>query len=453
MYKKLIVLLPLLMYAPLKAQKISYPELFHRAQSPAIFIDDLIVPDNNGNAELIFTFKFSNSFLPFRKIPVAQTTQASGEFYSTITLNAEIFEGLAPQRAATSIKTVTRGFWADTLYALSFDETQNRNQFANGAFSVKLQPGDYHYILQLSLMQESQERNTQRQNITIPDFNTKKTGEIYLAGNVDISAETPVAELLNMADYVPYGNNFNTLIRIPEFDDSAEYEIVLQQAQIAGKDTLTGKHIATLPIPESSIYGNAIPQLITYGNPKLALAEGKYTYALLEIPNQNLENAVYLMSLKKQGGDEVLARRVFRSYWPEMPASLYNLNVAIDMLKFIISDAEIRQIRSGDAEARMRNFREFWKSKDPTPNTEFNELMAEYYRRIDYAYKEFSSPEKPLGHENDQGKVYIKFGPPVKKERQYPPGQKTREVWTYPNRTFIFEASTGFGDFILIGTN
>lgn len=453
MHKKLLVLLPLLVYAPLNAQNISYPELFHRAQMPVIFIDDLIIPDNNENAQLIFTFRFHYDFLPFRKIPVTNTSLSDGEFYTTITLNSEIFEGPVPQRDVSSIKTVNRGFWADTLFAHSFEETQNRNQFVTGAFSVPLLPGHYHYILQLSLMQENRERNTQRQNITIPDFNTKKTGEIYLAGNIDKSTEKPVAELLNMADNVPFGKNFNALIRIPDFDESAEYVIDIRQAQVSEKDTVSGKQVTTLSISESSIYRNAIPQLITSGNPKLAVAEGSYTYALLEIPNQNFENAVYLMSLKKEGSDDVLARKLFRSYWPEMPTSLYNLNIAIDMLKFIVSDAEVKRIKSGDVEARMQKFQEFWKSKDPTPNTVFNELMAEYYRRIDYAFKEFSSPENPLGHENDQGKVYIKYGPPVKKERQYPPGQKAREVWTYPNRTFIFETSSGFGDFVLIGTN
>lgn len=453
MYKKLLVLLLLLVYAPLNAQNISYPELYHRAQMPVIFIDDLIIPDSSENAQLIFTFRFHNDFLPFRKVPITNASLSGGEFYTTISLNSEIFKGPAPQRNVSSINTVNRGFWADTLFAHSFDETQNRNQFVTGAFSVPLLPGHYHYILQLSLMQESRERNTQRQNITIPDFNTKKTGEIYLAGNIDKSTEKPVAELLNMAENVPFGKNFNALIRIPDFDESAEYVIDIRQAQVSGKDTVSGKQITTLSISESSIYRNAIPQLITSGNPKLALTKGGYTYALLEIPNQNFENSVYLMSLKKEGSDDVLARKLFRSYWPGMPASLYNLNIAIDMLKFIVSDAEIKRIKSGDVEARMQKFQEFWKSKDPTPNTVFNELMAEYYRRIDYAFKEFSSPENPLGHENDQGKVYIKYGPPVKKERQYPPGQKAREVWTYPNRTFIFEASSGFGDFVLIGTN
>jgi GWxTD domain-containing protein len=122
------------------------------------------------------------------------------------------------------------------------------------------------------------------------------------------------------------------------------------------------------------------------------------------------------------------------------------------MLKYILSKNELERIKRGSEEERERKFREFWEQRDPTPNTVYNELMAEYYRRIDYAFKEFGSQENPMGHENDQGEVYIKYGPPNEKERIFPPNGKTREIWKYSDRTFVFEASTGFGDFVLVGT-
>jgi len=129
--------------------------------------------------------------------------------------------------------------------------------------------------------------------------------------------------------------------------------------------------------------------------------------------------------------------------------SLYNLDVAIEMLRFIVSDSELRRINSGSASERERKFREFWAQRDPTPDTEFNELMAEYYRRIDHAYRNFSSLQTP-GFDTDQGKAYILYGAPLNVERRLPSGSPAREIWEYPNRTLIFEATTGFGDFRLI---
>lgn len=78
--------------------------------------------------------------------------------------------------------------------------------------------------------------------------------------------------------------------------------------------------------------------------------------------------------------------------------------------------------------------------------------MAEYYRRIDYAFKEFSNRGNLAGHESDQGKVYINYGPPDSKDRQFPKNGEVIEIWKYGNKRFVFEASTGFGDFVLIGT-
>ena len=134
-----------------------------------------------------------------------------------------------------------------------------------------------------------------------------------------------------------------------------------------------------------------------------------------------------------------------------MPTSLLNLNVAIEMLRFITNKETIKKIDNGTALEREKKFRSFWKEKDPTPNTEFNELMAEYYQRIDYTYKNFTT-ENTIGFNSDRGEVYIKYGPPKDINRKFPKEGATTEIWTYPNRQFIFKATTGFGDFDLVSS-
>lgn len=75
--------------------------------------------------------------------------------------------------------------------------------------------------------------------------------------------------------------------------------------------------------------------------------------------------------------------------------------------------------------------------------------MAEYYRRIDHTYEKFSSINQP-GFETDMGKIYIRRGPPDQIERRFPSGERAVEVWKYPNKTYVFRATSGFGDFKLI---
>lgn len=437
------------------AQRVSYPQLVNRAESPTIFIDNIILPGDDGNATVAFIFRFNNDFIPYKRINNNEVNAPEdAEFYSTMRLNAEIFEGELKRRQQSSVNSIARDTWRDTLYTSNFEETQSRELYASGALSMQLSPGAYNFMLQLSMMQEVSERNTQRRNLTVPDLNEKNTGEVYLIQEVNSETDRTSLQLMNMQNNVLFGEDFHALIRIPEYDSSADYTIKVNNAETSQDDTTSGSNVFSYDLKEDEIHSNSTIELNKSENPSLNLIQGDhpFTYALVTIPAAKFDNAPYLLTLTKTGEEKALARYLFRSYWPDMPASLYNLNISIDMLKYIVSENELKRIDSGNTEERERKFREFWDQRDPTPNTVYNELMAEYYRRIDYAFKKFGSQENPMGHESDQGEVYIKFGPPNEKERVFPTDGKTREIWKYDNRTFIFEASTGFGDFVLVGT-
>ena len=452
-------ILALLLFAGIStsliAQRVSYPQLVNRTESPTIFIDDIILPGENGSSTLAFIFRFNNDFIPFKRLSGSDfNTPEEAEFYSTMRFNSEVFEGELKRRQQPSTNSVARDTWRDTLFTANFEETQSKEKYASGALSMQLSPGTYNFMLQLSMMQEVSDRNTQRRNITVPDLNKKKTGEVYLIKEVDSAPSTTSLKLMNMENNVLFGKDFHALIRIPNYDSSAEYGLKINNANISRNDTTSGFNVFTYTIKKSDIRTNSTIKLNKSENPSLHLIQGDhpFTYALVPIPASKFDNALYLLTVAKNKEDRSLARYLFRSYWPDMPASLYNLNISIDMLKYILSENELNQLKKGNDEERERKFRQFWEQRDPTPNTVYNELMAEYYRRIDYAFKEFGSQENPMGHENDQGEVYIKYGPPNEKERIFPPDGKTREIWKYPDRTFVFEASTGFGDFVLVGT-
>ncbi|MEX2478721.1 MAG: GWxTD domain-containing protein [Gracilimonas sp.] len=438
------------------AQRASYPQLVNRAETPTIFIDDIILPGEDGNTTLSFTFRFNNDFIPYKRIPGNNSLNApaNAEFFSTIRLNTEIFEGELKRRQQPSSNSLARDAWRDTVYTSTFDETQSRDLYASGSLSLQLAPGTYNYMLQLSMMQEVSERNTQRRNITVPDLNEKNMGEVYLVKEVDSNASDPVLTLTNMQNNVLFGEDFYALIRIPKFDSALNYTLKVNNANTSRNDTTSGENVFSYELTESDINTNSTITLNKREDPSLNLIKGghPFTYALVKIPASEFENSSYLLTLTKEDGNKPLARYLFNSYWPDMPASLYNLNISINMLEYIISEEELNRINRGSDKERERKFREFWEQRDPTPNTVYNELMAEYYRRIDHAFKEFGSEQNPLGHKSDQGEIYIKFGPPDNKERVFPPGENTREIWKYQNRTFVFEASSGFGDFVLVGT-
>lgn len=434
------------------AQRVSYRQLVMRSQSPTIFVDEIIIPGDEGKTTLAFIFRFNNDFIPFKKLPLNSNIDApeDAEFYSTIRLNNEIFEGKLPRRGTPSANSVSRDVWTDTLFASNFDDTQSAKKFAAGFLTSQLAPGNYNFILQLAMMQEVNERSTTRQGVNVPELATKEDGEIILIR----SRNGNMLQLMNMNDNVPFGDDFLALVRIPNYSQDDSYEVNINRARTSRRDTTSGDNLYSVELNSEDISQNSTIKLVNKDRPSLQLVEGNssYTYVVVNVPASTLENAPYYLTIAKEGMDEPVARKFFRTYWPDMPASLYNLDVAIDNLQYIASEKEIERINQGNDRKREEKFREFWDSKDPTPNTVYNELMAEYYRRIDYAFKEFGSQENPLGHESDQGEVYIKFGPPSDKERRFPEAGKTVEIWKYPNRTFVFEMSTGFGDFVLVGT-
>lgn len=67
---------------------------------------------------------------------------------------------------------------------------------------------------------------------------------------------------------------------------------------------------------------------------------------------------------------------------------------------------------------------QFWKRRDPTPDTAANEFKAEHYRRISWANQRFAG-EIP-GWRTDRGRVYIVFGPPDEIESRV-----EFEIWRY----------------------
>ena len=128
-----------------------------------------------------------------------------------------------------------------------------------------------------------------------------------------------------------------------------------------------------------------------------------------------------------------------------------NIDLAIKQMKYIINEREIDKNHKKVNKDKENYFYNLWKAMDPTPKTEFNELMDEYYRRVSYANENFEGWKE--GWETDRGMIYILFGPPDQVERTNPSiaNSTLYQIWTYNKiqKQFIFKDQNGFGDFRL----
>jgi GWxTD domain-containing protein len=77
-------------------------------------------------------------------------------------------------------------------------------------------------------------------------------------------------------------------------------------------------------------------------------------------------------------------------------------------------------------EERERFIEDFWRRRDPDPDTEENEYREAYYERIAYVNEHFSSGVP--GYKTDRGRIYLKYGKPDEIESHPAGGAYERDI-------------------------
>ena len=128
--------------------------------------------------------------------------------------------------------------------------------------------------------------------------------------------------------------------------------------------------------------------------------------------------------------------------WTGLTAHVQVLDEAVEQLDYIAKGNDIDYIRAGRTEAeRLKRFEAFWDKRDPTPGTERNERMEEYYYRVARANRSYDPRGARDGWRSDRGHVLVLFGEPDAIERQPRSADaEPYEIWNYEQigRRFIF---------------
>ena len=141
----------------------------------------------------------------------------------------------------------------------------------------------------------------------------------------------------------------------------------------------------------------------------------------------------------------------FSRYKPGFTGYVYDVEMAINQMKYILSNEERKELKAGLKRDKEQLFYQLWKRRDPTQDTEHNELMEEYYKRVEYVNEHFSGWQ--VGWETDRGMIYILFGPPDEIQRTNPAAGNSTvyQIWNYlkVSKQFVFRDQNGFGDYRL----
>ena len=123
---------------------------------------------------------------------------------------------------------------------------------------------------------------------------------------------------------------------------------------------------------------------------------------------------------------------------------------------YIITDEERKAFKKlATDDERERFIEEFWRRRDPDPDTDENEFKEEYYERIAYANEHFASGIP--GWKTDRGRIWIMYGKPDGRETHPMGGSYERPSWegggsttTYPFETWFYRYIAGVGSGIEI---
>ncbi len=326
---------------------------------------------------------------------------------------------------------VLEKLWTRNVKAASFDQSVSASSYSIETVSMHVRPGQYLIVVIARDLETRVSRRVNKQ-IRISDYD--KEG-LHLS---DIMLLSRFAETGGKRTITPSISQNLGLV-------SGEFHVFFEAYNA---ESAEGMKFVTSVLNEKK-------QPVIKRDTTLKLKAGK-NHIFLRVDHSSLPIGDYNLYIQAYVvGAETAAASTNRSFvirWSGMPASLRDLDQAIDQLVYIAKDKELSHIKEAETpEEKQKRFLEFWKKRDPNPNTPRNEKMEEHYARVEYSNRHFKHYIE--GWRTDMGMVYIRFGPPSNIDRHpFDIDSKPYEVWSYYdlNYSFVFVDQTGFGDYRLI---
>ncbi len=326
------------------------------------------------------------------------------------------------------LKLITEKSWSEKVQLADFSLTSSKVNYNLSLKSFLLKPAKYVIRINIEDMESRKIFNSEGeilvrtfdQNVAVSDL-IMVSGESQKSGNLKL-----IPNVSRNVASIKTG--------LPVY-----YEIYSASARNIKID------YKILDNKGNELYTDQTEQEIKAGNNQIL-----YTYNFKDI---GLGDYIMTVAVSSEDGSQrIITTKPFYSKWIGVPNTLKDLERAVDQMVYLATPSEIDYIHEGaDYTQKLERFVDFWRKKDPTPQSTENELFTEYYRRVDYANRNFKQMLE--GWRSDMGMVYITLGAPNNVERHpFEYNSKPYEVWEYYdiNRRFTFVDITGFGDYRLI---
>ncbi|MEN8191590.1 MAG: GWxTD domain-containing protein [Bacteroidota bacterium] len=314
--------------------------------------------------------------------------------------------------------------WNSKIIASNFDAASSEKNFKFDYKSFDLAPEKY--VLRCNIYDKDSKKDyTVEATVSLQNYDqrTQVSDLVFIKSEIDSQIIPNISKTYTTQDsvlhffYEIYSEKNQTLNLKYEIE-SADEDIVYSKS--TQQDVLAGSNIIKYKLDDSNF------------------SLGKYTLTV--------------KTVDKDGDVVSSSSKTFVSRIYGFPISINDLDEAIkQMIHFSGKTVRDNLLDIEDHEEKLQEFKNYWKSKDPSPNTIENEVLNEYYRRVGYANKHFKHYYE--GWKTDMGMVYIVLGPPNNVERHpFEYDSKPYEIWYYYsiNERFYFVDDTGFGDYRLL---
>jgi GWxTD domain-containing protein len=314
--------------------------------------------------------------------------------------------------------------WVRRIAVPSFETTRSPNAVILERRTFSPPPGSYDLRISAEDL-DSQEESSSSQRITVPDHSRVPVGfadlELGVADSAGRFTPVPTRRL---------GMNATLLAaRAVLFDRRPgnwprHYSFRHRIRDDHGDELLAG-------VEEVTLQHSAEPVVIRPARPELFL--GSYVFEVELAEGQSKWRVERSFEVEESG-----------------PPRGKEFERMLEPLAYIAEAGEIEELRALAPEQQTKGWEEFWRRRDPTPETPRNEAMLEFFRRVHYAGEHFQGYGP--GWRSDMGRIYIKYGPPDQVETRPATAQTAPlEIWYYnrPYRRLVFEDREGFGRYVL----
>ncbi|GEM_PF-611452 len=326
-----------------------------------------------------------------------------------------------------------------------------------GIFSFDLFPGDYSVAFEVTDPETKRSLRNDSTKVAVRPLATDSVdvSDILLISPVK-SDRSRTFSPLNYGGAIPFGRQGDFYCQI-SWPDTQRLPSVVYSISRVDRENEERQIVLRDSLPPGSLRPAAALQIQRGANGfHYDETDNRLPHTLSarwHIDADTLEQGTYAMELTVRAGSDVkTVNHSFTIRWIGMPSSLGFFPMAISAMQHVLGEEEFKTLKSAAAQKQRKLFTEYWKKRDATPRTAYNEVMEEYLRRVDHAARTFGTLRDENGIKSDRGKAYILYGPPTTIERKLLPAGPPQEIWIYANlqKRLTFADPSRSGDYRLL---